>query len=191
MFQFIKEGKLFDYSPETIAAVVKELERFKQQNAGQIRILECGCGDGNVTEQLLKVMGKNDAITCVEMESRLAIKAKKKFQDDARVEVYSADMSIFATRKKFDFVLNMIPGNPFVVALDKVWTNLLSMCQPEAIIITLPYIVNPMRIIVRLPIKPEVTVRWKNYKAILKKYQYWERISLRNWPPCRVVVLKK
>ena len=89
MISIIKEGKLFDYSKNTISMVIDLLiECIEKNKNNSIKILECGSGTSNVTHEIVKYLRPFDSITCVEINEQNVLKARNKLKKDERITIH-------------------------------------------------------------------------------------------------------
>lgn len=192
MFSILKEGKLFDYSKNTISMVVDILiEVIEKNENNSIKILECGSGAGNVTNEIVKYLRPFDSINCVEINEQNVLKARNKFKKDGRVTIHRMDFCDYKQPLSYDFILNMIPCNPIIYPLDEIWEKVLHFSKDQGKIVTLPYCGNIMKLIPANKYYNQILKRWFYYNSLINKYKFSTRTSLINIPPCYVICLKK
>lgn len=128
------EGKIFDFSPQTVREILKGFAP-----RSNIRILEAGCGYGNNTDVIRKYF-KHAEIIGIDIDNDLLQKARDNVE---KVRFYNADAShlpSIAHLGTFDLILDFIPALYWLMDSAVIVQNLQRLLKPGAIYIKFPYV---------------------------------------------------
>jgi tRNA (cmo5U34)-methyltransferase len=96
--------KVVPHYEEMLQALVDALP-FRKKD--RLKILDLGCGTGNLTQKLISVYSLAH-ITCIDMAENMLKMAKAKFKGDPRVDFWRGDIRDFDYRKKYDAILGSL-----------------------------------------------------------------------------------
>lgn len=108
-------GAVHPTSARAARAMAAELIR---RDGAPTRVLEIGPGVGPITAQIVKAMGPEDTLTCVELMPEYAEVLRRRFADEpdfrrvaGRSEVITGDVRELAEDAEFDVVIASVPFN--------------------------------------------------------------------------------
>jgi phosphatidylserine decarboxylase len=140
-------GALLPTSKYAALAMASECAR----HPGPKRVLEVGAGTGAITRQIVKHIGPNDALVCVELEPELAEYLQRRFETEPEFErvrgrthikqMSVLDLPIDESGEKFDYIISALPFNSlppeFVRA---VFAHYQTLLKPEGVLSYIEYI---------------------------------------------------
>ena len=110
-------GALLPTSQAAARVMVSECAR----HSGPKRVLEVGAGTGAITREIVKHIGPNDALVCVELEPEFVDYLQRRFQTEPEFErvrgrtqikhMSVLDVPADESAEKFDFIISAIPFN--------------------------------------------------------------------------------
>ena len=86
------------------------MTRFVDKDKPQC-ILEVGAGTGAITKHLLNKLGTEHKVDTVEIMPKLAAILKRKFADQANLNIHAIDLLKFNPDYKYDLIISSLPFN--------------------------------------------------------------------------------
>jgi phosphatidylserine decarboxylase len=137
-------GALLPTSHFAAQAMASEIAR----HPGPKRVLEVGAGTGAITHEIVKYIGPDDALVCVELEPEFVGYLQRRFETEpefervrGRTQIKQMSVLDLPTDAKFDFIISSLPFNncrpEFVRA---VFAHYQKLLKPEGVLSYIEYI---------------------------------------------------
>jgi len=122
---FIKKRKQIGSIIPSSKDLALKLSSKIKETSNPRNILEVGSGTGSITEELVKILNKNDNLVLVELDKefceilRKRIQEWRKSENCPNIELFEGNILDLDESKSFDNIIGCLPFNSFPIELTK------------------------------------------------------------------------
>ncbi len=189
-------GAALPSTPFLAKKITKYIRGSKRQGT---KILEVGAGTGVFTQELARLLKKDDVLDVVEIDSDLCILLREKFCGYKNIKIHNVSILDWNPEYKYDYIVSGLPFNAFEISfVKKILYKYQRFIKDTGIISYFEYAVVPsvtkflMTVFFMNERKEkyvEILNETKCFRSSFKVYK--KELVLRNFPPAYVHFMKK